>query len=64
EADEAQGDAGTEAEAEAEEAPTGEADTAIEPGVTESAVDESEPASAQADDDAAETTDNEDQDRK
>jgi large subunit ribosomal protein L17 len=52
------------AEAETDEPPTGEADTAIEPGVTESGVDESEPASAQADDDTAETTDDEDQDRK
>jgi large subunit ribosomal protein L17 len=51
-------------EAETDEPPTGEADTAIEPGVTESGVDESEPASAQADDDTAETTDDEDQDRK
>jgi large subunit ribosomal protein L17 len=50
--------------AESEASPTGEADTAIEPGVTESGVDESEPASAQADDDTAETTDDEDQDRK
>ncbi len=50
---------------EADEAPSGEADTAVEPGVTESGVDESEPASAQADDDAAETADeDEDQDRK
>jgi large subunit ribosomal protein L17 len=64
-----------ETEAEADEAPTGEADTAIEPGVTEpgvtepgvteSGVDESEPTSAQADDDTAETTDtDEDRDRK
>src|SRR5918993_2379411 len=54
-----------EVEAEADEAPAGEADTAVEPGVTESGVDESEPASAQADDDAAETADeDEDQDRK
>ena len=54
-----------ETEAEADEAPTGEADTAIEPGVTESGVDESEPTSAQADDDTAETADNdEDRDRK
>ena len=54
-----------EVEAEADEAPSGEADTAVEPGVTESGVDESEPASAQADDDAAETADeDEDQDRK
>jgi large subunit ribosomal protein L17 len=51
-------------EAETEASPTGEADTAIEPGVAESGVDESEPASAQADDDTAETTDDEDQDRK
>jgi len=51
-------------EAETDEPPTGEADTAIEPGVAESGVDESEPASAQADDDTAETTDDEDQDRK
>jgi large subunit ribosomal protein L17 len=59
-------DAGAEAEDEAEaaEAPSGEPDTAVEPGVTESGVDESEPASAQADDDAAETTEDEDQDRK
>jgi large subunit ribosomal protein L17 len=54
-----------EVEAEADEAPSGDADTAVEPGVTESGVDESEPASAQADDDAAETADeDEDQDRK
>ena len=51
-------------EAETEEPPTGEADTAVDPGVTESGVDESEPASAQADDDTAETADDEDQDRK
>ena len=51
-------------EAETDEPPTGEADTAVEPGVTESGVDESEPASAQADDDTAETTDDEDQDRR
>jgi large subunit ribosomal protein L17 len=68
-------EAEVETEAEAYEAPTGEADTAIEPGVTEpgvtepgvteSGVDESEPASAQADDDTAETTDtDEDRDRK
>jgi large subunit ribosomal protein L17 len=37
------------------EAPAGDADTAIDPGVAESGVDEDEPASAQADDDAAET---------
>ena len=53
-----------EAEAEAGEAPTGEADTAVESGVTESGVDEDEAASAQADDDAAETAKDEDQDRK
>jgi len=41
------------------EAPVGEADTAIEPGVTESGVDEDEPASAQVDDDAAETAEDE-----
>jgi large subunit ribosomal protein L17 len=66
-------------ETEAAEAPVGEADTAVEPGVTEPGVDEDEPASAQADDDAAETaeaegraeeaeaeasTEDEDQDRK
>jgi large subunit ribosomal protein L17 len=71
--------AGTEVEGDADQAPAGDADTAIEPGVTESGVDESEPAAAQADDDAAETaedevraseaeteapTDPEDQDRK
>jgi large subunit ribosomal protein L17 len=68
-------EAEVETEAEADEAPIGEADTAIEPGVTEpgvtepgvteSGVDESEPTSAQADDDTAETTDtDEDRDRK
>jgi large subunit ribosomal protein L17 len=41
------------------EAPVGEADTAVEPGVTESGVDEDEPASAQVDDDAAETAEDE-----
>jgi large subunit ribosomal protein L17 len=64
-------------EAAEDEAPAGDADTAVEPGVTESGVDEDEPASAQADDDAAETaedegrvteaesdTDDEDSDRK
>jgi large subunit ribosomal protein L17 len=40
-------------------APAGEADTAVEPGVTESGVDEDEPASAQVDDDAAETAEDE-----
>jgi large subunit ribosomal protein L17 len=48
-----------ELEAEAEAAPAGDADTAVEPGVTESAVDEDEPASAQADDEAAETAEDE-----
>ena len=62
--DEVAEDGPVEVEAETEEPPTGEADTAIEPGVAESGVDESEPASAQADDDTAETTDDEDQDRK
>ena len=46
---------GTEAEA----APAGDADTAVEPGVTESGVDEDEPASAQADDEVAETVEDE-----
>ncbi|MFL5794275.1 MAG: 50S ribosomal protein L17 [Actinomycetota bacterium] len=46
---------GTEDEA----APAGDADTAVEPGVTESGVDEDEPASAQADDEVAETTEDE-----
>jgi large subunit ribosomal protein L17 len=41
------------------EAPVGEADTAVEPGVTESGVDEDEPASAQVDDDTAETAEDE-----
>jgi large subunit ribosomal protein L17 len=49
-----------EAEAEVEaEAPAGEADTAVEPGITESGVDEDEPASAQADDAAAEIAEDE-----
>ena len=65
EVDEIDAEVEDEVEAEADEAPSGEADTAVEPGVTESGVDESEPASAQADDDAAETADeDEDQDRK
>jgi large subunit ribosomal protein L17 len=57
--------AGDEAEAEvddeveAEAAPAGDADTAVEPGVTEPAVDEAEPASAQADDEVAETAEDE-----
>ena len=63
--DDAEAEAEDEVEAEAAEAPSGEADTAVEPGVTESGVDESEPAAAEADDDAAETADeDEDQDRK
>jgi large subunit ribosomal protein L17 len=48
-----------EADETAAEAPVGEADTAVEPGVTESGVDEDEPASAQVDDDAAETAEDE-----
>jgi hypothetical protein len=44
---------------EAEAAPAGDADTAVEPGVTEPAVDEAEPASAQADDEVAETAEDE-----
>ena len=46
-------------EVDAAEAPVGEADTAVEPGVTESGVDEDEPASAQVDDDAAENAEDE-----
>ena len=46
-------------EVEAEAAPAGDADTAVEPGVTESGVDEDEPASAQADDEVAETAEDE-----
>jgi large subunit ribosomal protein L17 len=46
-------------ELEAEAAPAGDADTAVEPGVTEPGVDEDEPASAQADDEAAETAEDE-----
>jgi large subunit ribosomal protein L17 len=46
-------------EAEAEAAPAGDADTAVEPGVTEPGVDEDEPASAQADDEVAETAEDE-----
>jgi large subunit ribosomal protein L17 len=46
-------------EPEADEAPAGDADTAVEPGVTESGVDETEDPSAQADDDAAETAEDE-----
>jgi large subunit ribosomal protein L17 len=48
-----------EAETEAEAARTGDADTAVEPGVTESGVDDDEPASAQADDEAAEAAEDE-----
>jgi large subunit ribosomal protein L17 len=61
EAGAAAGDAETEAEDEdeAESAPSGDADTAVEPGVTESGVDEDEPASAQADDEVAETVEDE-----
>jgi large subunit ribosomal protein L17 len=44
---------------EAESAPSGAADTAVEPGVTEPGVDEDEPVSAQADDEVAETTEDE-----
>jgi large subunit ribosomal protein L17 len=46
-------------EAEAEAAPAGDADTAVEPGVTEPGVDDDEPASAQADDKVAETAEDE-----
>jgi large subunit ribosomal protein L17 len=46
-------------EVEAEAAPAGDADTAVEPGVTEPGVDEDEPASAQADDEVAETAEDE-----
>jgi large subunit ribosomal protein L17 len=55
--DEAEGEAEAEVddEVEAEAAPAGDADTAVEPGVTEPAVDEAEPTSAQADDEVAET---------
>jgi large subunit ribosomal protein L17 len=41
------------------EAPAGDADTDVEPGVTESGVDEDEPAAAQADDEVAETAEDE-----
>jgi large subunit ribosomal protein L17 len=51
--------AGEDEEAEAAEAPVGEAETAVVPGVTESAVDEDEPPAAQADDEAAETAEDE-----
>ena len=44
--------------------PEPDEDEVVEPGVTESGVDEEEAASAQADDDAAETAGDEDQDRK
>jgi large subunit ribosomal protein L17 len=61
--DEAEAEADDEAEVddevEAEAAPAGDADTAVEPGVTEPAVDEAEPASAQADDEVAETAEDE-----
>jgi large subunit ribosomal protein L17 len=52
-------EAEVEGETEAEAAPAGDADTAVEPGVTESGVDEAEPAAAQADDEVAETTEDE-----
>jgi large subunit ribosomal protein L17 len=52
-------EAEVEDEAEAESAPSGAADTAVEPGVTEPGVDEDEPVSAQADDEVAETTEDE-----
>jgi large subunit ribosomal protein L17 len=52
-------DEAEEGTAEAEAAPAVDADTAGEPGVTESGVDEDEPASAQADDEVAETTEDE-----
>ena len=46
-------------EVEAEAAPAGDADTAVEPAVAESGDDEDEPASAEADDEAGETTEDE-----
>jgi large subunit ribosomal protein L17 len=52
-------DEAEEGTAEVEAAPAVDADTAVEPGVTESGVDEDEPASAQADDEVAETTEDE-----
>jgi len=52
-------DGAEEGTAEAEAAPAVDADTAVEPGVTESGVDEDEPASAQADDEVAETVEDE-----
>jgi large subunit ribosomal protein L17 len=57
--DEAEAEAEVDDEVEAEAAPAGDADTAVEPGVTEPAVDEAEPASAQADDEVAETVEDE-----
>ena len=56
---EADDEAEVDDEVEAEAAPAGDADTAVEPGVTEPAVDEAEPASAQADDEVAETAEDE-----
>jgi large subunit ribosomal protein L17 len=56
---EAEAEAEVDDEVEAEGAPAGDADTAVEPGVTEPAVDEAEPASAQADDEVAETAEDE-----
>jgi large subunit ribosomal protein L17 len=57
--DEAEAEVEVDDEVEAEAAPAGDADTAVEPGVTEPAVDEAEPASAQADDEVAETVEDE-----
>jgi large subunit ribosomal protein L17 len=57
--DEAEAEVEVDDEVEAEAAPAGDADTAVEPGVTEPAVDEAEPASAQADDEVAETAEDE-----
>jgi large subunit ribosomal protein L17 len=56
---EADDEAEVDDEVEAEAAPAGDADTAVEPGVTEPAVDEAESASAQADDEVAETAEDE-----
>jgi large subunit ribosomal protein L17 len=55
------GDEHADAEAEAAEAPAGEAETAVEPGVTEPGVAEDEEPAAQADDDVAETAQDEGQ---
>jgi large subunit ribosomal protein L17 len=56
--------AGDEAEDEDEADDEADEATAEKPGVTEAGVDDTEDAAAQADDDAAETTEDEDQDRK